>query len=554
MGIISDWARTVRSEIFILNQGRTSSSGDSEYSKELSSEEKEIENYVAPKGIAKYWPIFTAGAGLFSDGYVNNSIGTVNTILGRLYPKEYSDSNAQSNVSSIAFAGTVLGQLVFGYVSDYHSRKAGMVVSTLILIIFAILAAGSWGAGGSIYGMLAALTAYRFFLGVGIGGEYPCASVACAEASLVLNRGHRNRWFVLFTNFCIDTGFVISAFVPLVLLWICGDNHLTPVWRITLGLGAIPPLSLLYFRVKFKESDQYRKNHMKNSSTPYWLAIKYYGFRLTIVSVIWFLYDFSAYSFGIYSSQLVSRIVPETANGLPDLYKTFGWNVVVNLFYIPGSFIGSICADYFGPRLTLVFGVFCQGIIGFAMASEYPTLKENVPGFMVLLGVFFALGEVGPGDQIGLIASKTSATSIRGQYYGIAAATGKIGAFVGTYVFPIIIKNAGGADSIGGNRAPYYVSSALCMLSATLALFFLPSLNQDAMMEEDIRFRNYLLSQGYDITLLGDTDLMVSSSSPEFSPKTDGYEDVEELKNQDSAIDVKTYPNEETTIPRNVRD
>jgi hypothetical protein len=40
------------------------------------------------------------------------------------------------------------------------------------LIIFAALGAGSYGAGGSIGGLFAALTAYRFLLGIGIGGEY----------------------------------------------------------------------------------------------------------------------------------------------------------------------------------------------------------------------------------------------------------------------------------------------------------------------------------------------------------------------------------------------
>lgn len=40
---------------------------------------------------------------------------------------------------------------------------------------------------------------------------------------------------------------------------------------------------------------------------------------------------------------------------------------------------------------------------------------------------------LGPGNCIGLLAAKTSATAVRGQYYGIAAATGKVGAFVGTW-------------------------------------------------------------------------------------------------------------------------
>ena len=95
-------------------------------------------------------------------------IGQVNTVLKTLYKTDYTNSPAQSNVNSIAFAGTVVGQLFFGWVSDHYSRKWALVASTVILFIFAALSAGSYG-GGSVNGMLAALTAWRFLLGIGIG-------------------------------------------------------------------------------------------------------------------------------------------------------------------------------------------------------------------------------------------------------------------------------------------------------------------------------------------------------------------------------------------------
>jgi MFS family permease len=97
---------------------------------------------------------------------------------------------AASNISSIAFAGTVVGQLAFGFVADYYSRKSGMIAATCILILFTILCSGAWGAVGSIYGMLAALTAYRFFLGIGIGAEHPAGSTSTAEASNDLGKGN----------------------------------------------------------------------------------------------------------------------------------------------------------------------------------------------------------------------------------------------------------------------------------------------------------------------------------------------------------------------------
>ncbi|ODV82261.1 glycerophosphoinositol permease, partial [Suhomyces tanzawaensis NRRL Y-17324] len=447
------------------------------------------------------WPAFIAGAGLFSDGYINNSIGTVSTCLGILYPKAYKQSNAISNVSSIAFAGTVLGQLVFGYISDRVARKGGMMSATIMMIFFTILtAAATWGAHGSPQGLFSALVTFRFFLGISIGAEYPTASVIASEFANQLPAGHRNRYFAWFTNSMIDLGFIISAFVPLVLLWIFSERHLTAVWRLTLALGAIPPISLFFMRMKMGDSTSFNKSHMKNvKKFPLWLVVKFYWFRLTIISLIWFIYDFSAYSFGIYSSYIISQVIPDG-----DLYKTFGWNVVFNVFYIPGTFLGAIAADYFGPRFTLAAGVTIQAVVGFIMAALYPTLKHHIGAFVVVYGIFTTLGEFGPGNNIGLLASKTSATAIRGQYYGIAAAVGKIGAFVGTWVFPVIIKNTSKAGTDRGNQMPFYISSALCVFSGILALFFCPSVGQDAINKEDEDFIVYLESNGFDISQMGE--------------------------------------------------
>jgi MFS family permease len=108
--------------------------------------------------------------------------------------------------------------LIFGYTSDHYSRKWSLFASTIILLIFAALSAGSYGAGGSSSGLFAALTAWRFLLGIGIGGEYPAGSVGCAESTGELKSGTRNRWFILFTNVQIDIGFVVSALVPMIVV------------------------------------------------------------------------------------------------------------------------------------------------------------------------------------------------------------------------------------------------------------------------------------------------------------------------------------------------
>jgi MFS family permease len=152
------------------------------------------------------------------NGFAIQIIGSVTTMLKQIYGPTFTNSSAVANINSITFVGTVLGMLFFGYTSDKYSRKWSLMASTLILILFAILATASYGYHGSPAGMFAALTAYRFFLGIGIGGEYPAGSVGCAESTGELRSGTRNKWFILFTNVQIDLGFVVAALVALIVV------------------------------------------------------------------------------------------------------------------------------------------------------------------------------------------------------------------------------------------------------------------------------------------------------------------------------------------------
>lgn len=239
---------------------------------------------------------------------------------------------------------------------------------------------------------------------------------------------------------------------------------------------------------------------------------RFYWARLLVVSMIWFIYDFLTYSFSIYSSAWLLVILGDSA----PIWKSFGWDTVINLFYLPGAIGGAFLSDILGPRLALGSFVLAQGIVGFIMSGCYPYLDKSstVGGFVVVYGIFLSLGEAGPGDNIGLVASKTSATAIRGQYYAIAAAMGKIGAFVGTYVFPVIQNNApGGADSNRGGQDPFFVSSALCIFSAGLAFFLLPHIGQDTITSEDLKFRAYLEDNGWDTRQMGTKEYQMNSSS-----------------------------------------
>ena len=78
----------------------------------------------------------------------------------------------------------------------------------------------------------------------------------------------------MFTNVQIDFGFVAASLVPMIVVLATGENHLRAAWRIFLGIGAIPPLSLLYLRLKLNEPEEFKRESMSNTGTPWLLVIK----------------------------------------------------------------------------------------------------------------------------------------------------------------------------------------------------------------------------------------------------------------------------------------
>ncbi|KAJ7746361.1 major facilitator superfamily domain-containing protein [Mycena metata] len=445
--------------------------------------------------------IFACGTALFSDGYGNGVIGSVNTLLKRIYGVEAFPTNYSTTLNSSVFAGTILGMLTFGWISDRVGRKFGMMTAAGTVAFFSALSAASAGANHSFHGLLAMLIVCRFFLGIGIGAEYPTGSVACSEQTegKAIAKNAQHRWFALATNCMIDLAWCVAAFIPLLMFWICGPNHLRAAWRLSLGLGFFPAIAVFAWRWNMEEPELYRKSSMKAVKIPYMLVLRKYGVRLAAISFTWFLYDFIVYPFGIYSSTVVDTIT----GGDTSLTTVFGWNVVINLFYMPGTIGGAFIVDYLGPKYTMILGLLLQALFGFIMSGLYSTLRKHIAGFAVIYGIFLCFGELGPGNNLGLLASKSSPTAVRGQFYGVAAAVGKVGAFVGTWAFPPMIAAFGKHNPDKGNTGPFWVGSGLAILSALVTFFFIQPLDHDGMAKEDAIFRAYLEEHGFDTSGMG---------------------------------------------------
>lgn len=98
----------------------------------------------------------------------------VTNMLGAVYWQDNPDSpgsipeSADTSIKVATSAGTVVGQLGFGWLADMVGRKR-MYGLELILIIFATLAQ-SLTADGPALSIVGALVFWRVLMGVGIGG------------------------------------------------------------------------------------------------------------------------------------------------------------------------------------------------------------------------------------------------------------------------------------------------------------------------------------------------------------------------------------------------
>ncbi|TPX65508.1 hypothetical protein SpCBS45565_g05168 [Spizellomyces sp. 'palustris'] len=462
-----------------------------------------IEDEVASTSrLGAYFTVLFAGFALLSDGYQNGIVSFVNSVFSRMYPDHYTDA-VSTRISNAALAGQIVGQLGFGLIVDRIGRKTGLVACTILVVIGAGLTAASQGPRGDVGGLFWMMTIMRGVLGVGVGGEYPCSSASASEAADLVKQGKRGGIFVLVTNVVIDVGFVLSAVVPAILLMIFGWNegaNLQVVWRLALGFGMLPPLSVLYFRIKSLNVERYSKNHMKHS-VPYILILKKYWPRLLVTSGIWFFYDFIAYPAGIFWSVIISTAVPDPSN----LFKIQCWGILLNFFYLPGAFLGAVAVDKIGRRKTMALGFVGIFLFGVSIVLLYESLVAHaLPVFVLLYGLYLSSGEFGPGDCIGLTAAESYPTAIRGTAYGISAAVGKIGAFIGTQAFRPLTR-AFEPGSPEAQKIPFLVGAIAALIGAIISYMFLPEYNGRSLEIEDAEFRAYLVENGIQVdALVGD--------------------------------------------------
>ncbi|KAL2865981.1 major facilitator superfamily domain-containing protein [Aspergillus lucknowensis] len=433
--------------------------------------------------------VVVAGLALFSDGYNAQIIGYMEPLFAVLYPNTMS-SQIKSRLSNSFLIGEIFGMIFFGALVDRLGRRTGVVAATLFLVVGVALSAAAHGTSES--GTFWMMIISRGVAGFGAGGEYPVCATSATEAADETAKLRKRRGILVAstTDFAIDLGFVGAGVVALIVLACFDQETRQGVWRVCFGLGFVLPVVICFFRIRMVNSTQYRK-HAIRSNYPYWLVLKRYWKPMLGTSLAWFCYDFVTYPFGLFSSTIISQLSPNNTT-----VENIGYGTIINLFYLPGCLLGGLLMDLIGRKQTMTLGFLLWSFWGFLLGGALHPIQSVFPLFVIMYGIFNALGEMGPGVSTFLCAAESFPTPLRGHFLGLAAAVGKAGASIGTEVFTPI-QEAFGEDVARGQQAVFLIGSGVTVLGGVVAWWLIPDMER-SLESEDVRFREYLREHGWE--------------------------------------------------------
>ncbi|KAK9289099.1 hypothetical protein L1049_017571 [Liquidambar formosana] len=371
--------------------------------------------------------IVIAGMGFFTDAYDLFCISLVTKLLGRLYYHHEGAAkpgtlppNVSAAVNGVAFCGTLAGQLFFGWLGDKMGRKKVYGMTLMIMVICSIASGLSFGHDAN--GVIATLCFFRFWLGFGIGGDYPLSATIMSEYANKKTRGA----FIAAVFAMQGFGILAGGMVAIIVSAAFKAKYPAPayqdgavastvpqadyVWRIILMFGAVPALLTYYWRMKMPETARYtalvaknakqaaadmsrvlqvdleaeqEKVENKEPGNDFGLFSKRFarrhGLHLLGTTSTWFLLDIAFYSQNLFQKDIFSAIgwIPaaKTMNAIEEVYRIARAQTLIALCStVPGYWFTVAFIDRIGRFAIQLMGFFFMTVFMFAFSYSLPSL------------------------------------------------------------------------------------------------------------------------------------------------------------------------------------
>ncbi|KAI7990858.1 Inorganic phosphate transporter 1-4 [Camellia lanceoleosa] len=467
--------------------------------------------------------VIISGMGFFTDAYDLFCISPVTKLLGRIYFQvEGAKSpgslppNVASVVNGVALCGTLAGQLFFGWLGDKLGRKRVYGMTLMLMIMCSIASGLSFSKEPKA--VMTTLCFFRFWLGFGIGGDYPLSATIMSEYANKRTRGRFIAAVFAMQGFGIVAGGSFSLLISALFAakFQSQPYGLDPigstvpqadyVWRIILMAGSVPAALTYYWRMKMPETARYTALVAKNEkqaaadmSKVMHIDLKSeqemvekmaqkpanefglfsvefarrHGFHLLGTMSTWFLLDIAYYSQNLFQKDIFSAIgwIPPAyaMNAIQEVYMVAKAQTLIALCStVPGYWFTVAFIDSIGRFKIQILGFFMMTafMFGLAIPYNYWTQKEHLIGFVVLYSLTFFFSNFGPNATTFVVPAEIFPARVRSTCHGISAASGKLGAIIGAFGFLYLAQNQDKAKADTGYPAGIGVKNSLLVLGA----------------------------------------------------------------------------------------
>ncbi|KAG2391661.1 hypothetical protein LR48_Vigan07g178800 [Vigna angularis] len=532
-----------------------------------------------------YKVIGIAGMGFFTDAYDLFCITALIKLIGRLYyydPMSHSPGKLPKNVSNaiagVALCGILSGQLFFGWLGDKLGRKKvyGITLSTMV----GCALASGLSFGSTAKSVVASLCFFRFWLGFGIGGDYPLSAVIMSEYANQKTRGA----FVAAVFAMQGVGILFAGGVSMLvsklflLAYPASVFAVDPVqstqpqgdfvWRIVLMFGAFPAAFTYYWRMKLPETARYTAlvegNHNKavedmakvlendipleesNTRVAATPSLSYgffsskflekHGLHLLGTTSTWFFLDIAFYSLQLAQKDIyhASGFLPGASqmNAIEEVFLLSKAMFAVALFAtVPGYWCTVYFIDKIGRYKIQLGGFFAMSVCMLVLGLNYPEYRgdECNPDetydycggkhtlFVILFEVTLFFANFGPNSTTFIVPAELFPARFRSTCHGISAAAGKAGAIIGAFVVQSYTSNP--QDESEGIKTALMALSVVNMLGF-LCTFLVPETRGRSLEEisgEDKELTGNI-AQEYANDKTTDTEKETKNSNADISP------------------------------------
>ncbi|KAF9037081.1 phosphate permease [Panaeolus papilionaceus] len=487
-----------------------------------------------------------AGIGFFTDAYDIFAINVAAVMLGYVYGHDKKLAYADDLGLKIATpVGTLVGQILFGWLADMWGRKKMYGIELMIMIVSTFAQAIS--AEGQAVRIVPVLIVWRFIMGVGVGGDYPLSAIMASEFASKKIRGR----MMVSIFACQGWGNIAAVLVAFTLtnayknsIQLSTDdtfpNPFDPMWRLLIGIGCIPAAVALYFRLTIPETPRFTMDiecniqqatqdinsavgssgqsskssvgdvyattveriHLPKAT---WKDFRNYFGKAENFKVLfgtaysWFALDVVFYGLNLNSAYLLTAIGFSSGGNPNDSaqYKRFA-NLndvcIGNLILAAGGLIPGYWASFFfidswGRKSIQLMGFTVLTVLFIVMGAAYPFLipsnpNSRSPGFVFLYCLTNFFTNFGPNVSTFIIPGEVFPTRYRSTAHGFSAGMGKLGAILGQLVISELRKDHPEEDDLAKVVRYVFMIFAIFMVTGIFSTWFLLPETKKKTLEE----------------------------------------------------------------------